>query len=80
MKEEKGLEEIIVKNVNKSLLPNPAKSGSVRFSSLRHVMSPEYLQNNRNHVLTIATFLSLLLLAMVVRAAQFIGKLTDRSL
>ena len=60
--EEEGLQEIIVKKINKSLLPNPAKSESVRLSRVRHVMTKDYLMNNRNHVLVTAIFASFFIL------------------
>ena len=71
--EEEGLQEIIVKNINKSLLPNPARSDSVRLSRVKHVMTLDYIINNRNHVLVIVIFTSFLILSMILRAAQFIG-------
>ena len=75
MREESGLEEVIVKNVDKSLLPPPTKSTSAGgLSRVKHVMSLDYIQNNRNHITTSITFLSLLALAIIVRAAQFSGK------
>ena len=76
--EERSLQEIVLQNINSSLLPRPTKPSSY-FSSLMsrlsHVTSPDYIKNNRQHVLTSAIFLSVLCLAMVVRAVQFIGKL-----
>ena len=75
MREETSLEEVIVKNINKSLLPSSAKSTSAgRWSRVQHLVSLDYIQNNRHHLITSLTFLSLLSLAMIVRAAQFLGK------
>ena len=74
MREESSLAEVIVKNVDKSLLPPPTTSTSAGcFSRVRHVMSLDYIQNNRNHLITSSIFLSLLSLAMIVRAVQFSG-------
>ena len=76
MREERSLEEIIVKSINCSLLPAPARpSSSSVMSRVKHVASLDYIQNNRNHLITSLTFLSILILSMIVRATQFIGRL-----
>ena len=75
MREERSLEEVIVKNLNSSLLPPPPKSTSAgRLSRARHLVSRDYIQNNRQHLTTSTIFVSLLALAITVRAAQFVGK------
>ena len=75
MTEESSLEEVIVKNINKSLLPQTKATSDGRFSRLKQVMSLDYIQNNRNHLITSLTFLSIPILSMIVRATQFIGRL-----
>ena len=75
MTEESSLEEVIVKNINGSLLPLQPKSPSDGgLSRVRQVVSLDYIQNNRSHLLTSTIFLAILGLAMLVRGAQFIGK------
>ena len=75
MRKERSLEEIIVKNINDSLSPAPTRSSSSSLlRRVKHVLSLDYIQNNRNHLITSVTFLSVLSLAMIIRATQFIGK------
>ena len=80
MREEKSLEEIIVKSINCSLLPATARSSSSSvMSRVKHVVSLDYIQNNRNHLITSITFLSILILSMIVRATQFMGRYSGLS-
>ena len=75
MREESSLEEVFVSGLNKSLLPPPTESTSAgRLNRLKHLVSLDYIQNNRHHLITSTIFLSLLSLAIIVRGAQFIGK------
>ena len=74
MREESSLEEVIVKNINKSLLPQTKATSDGRLSRLKQVMSLDYIQNNRNHLITTTIFLAILGLAMLARGAQFVGK------
>ena len=74
MREESSLEEVIVAAVDKSLLPPPPDSTSAGpLSRVKHLVSLDYIQNNRHHLITSSIFLSLLSLAMIVRAVHFSG-------
>ena len=49
-------------------------SSSSVMSRVKHVVSLDYIQNNRNHLITTTIFLAILGLAMLARGAQFVGK------
>ena len=72
--EEKVLKSMIVTNINKSLIPTISKKPDDKSkvkSLMSHYTSPEYFQNNSNHILIISLFFAFLSLLMVNRGLQF---------
>ena len=72
--EDETLQEMIVTNIDKSLMPNQAKDKTSFFiKNFNHYTSPEYIQNNSQSILTVSVFFSTLALSMTIRGLQFYG-------
>ena len=79
IREEETLQGMIVNNINKALLPKEIKKDeSELFKAAVHVTSPEYLQNNGSHIITVTSFIAVLLISMYIRGAQFMDAKTPR--
>ena len=78
IKNEKTLEDMIVTNVNQSLVPKfkELKKSSVSklVENLSNYTRPEYLQNNSQTIITVTIFMSILIMSVTVRGLQFLGK------
>ena len=78
IKNEKTLEDMIVTNVNQSLVPKfkELKKSSVSklVENLSNYTRPEYLQNNYQTIITVTIFMSILIMSVTVRGLQFLGK------
>ena len=74
--EDETLQEMIVTNIDKSLMPKLANKRTYAFmTKVNHYSSPEYLQNNSQSIITVSVFLSILALSMTIRGLQFYGKI-----
>ena len=79
IREEETLQAMIVSNINKALLPKETNEDRSEFvEALIQVTSPEYLQNNGSNIITVISFISILLISMYVRAAEFMDAKTPR--
>ena len=79
IREEETLQGMIVNNINKALLPKEIKKDESKlFKTAVHVTSPEYLQNNGSHIVTVTSFIAVLLISMYIRGAQFMDAKTPR--
>ena len=79
IREEETLQGMIVNNINKALLPKEIKKDESKlFKTAVHVTSPEYLQNNGSHIITVTSFIAVLLISMYIRGAQFMDAKTPR--
>ena len=79
IREEETLQGMIVNNINKALLPRETKQErSELVEAVVQLTSPEYLQNNGSNIITVISFISILLISMYVRAAQFMDAKTPR--
>ena len=77
IREEETLQGMIVDNINKALLPKEIKKDRSKFlEAVVHVTSPEYLQNNSSHIITVTSFMAFLLVSMYIRGAQFMDAKT----
>ena len=78
IKNEKTLEDMIVTNVNQSLVPKlkelKMSSVSKLVENLSNYTRPEYLQNNSQTIITVTIFMSILIMSVTVRGLQFLGK------
>ena len=74
IREDEILQEMIVTNIDKSLMPNQAIDKTSCFiKNFNHYTSPEYIQNNSQSILTVSVFFSTLALSMTIRGLQFYG-------
>ena len=77
IREEETLQEMIVNNINRSIVPKEIKKQrSELVDAVVHFTSPEYLQNNGSNIITVSTFLGALLASMYIRGAQFMDART----